>query len=66
MKIIIYRGTHQIGGCITEIQSNNGTRIAIDIGENLPTINKEKTYTILIYLNINIMFNFVLSQKTKL
>ncbi len=42
MKIIIYRGTHQIGGCITEIQSNNGTRIAIDIGENLPTINKEK------------------------
>lgn len=37
MKIIIHRGTHQIGGCITEIQSNSGTRIAIDIGENLPS-----------------------------
>lgn len=42
MQIIIHRGTHQIGGCITEIQSKRGTRIAIDIGENLPTINKEK------------------------
>lgn len=42
MKIIIYRGTHQIGGCITEIQSSKGTRIAIDIGENLPTINKKE------------------------
>lgn len=37
MKIIIHRGTHQIGGCVTEIQSNRGTRIAIDIGENLPS-----------------------------
>ena len=37
MKIIIHRGTHQIGGCITEIKSNSGTRIAIDIGENLPS-----------------------------
>lgn len=42
MKIVVYRGTHQIGGCVTEIQSNNGTRIAIDIGENLPSINNEK------------------------
>lgn len=37
MKVIIHRGTHQIGGCITEIQSNSGTKIIIDIGENLPT-----------------------------
>ncbi len=43
MKIIIHRGTHQIGGCITEIQSEKGTRIEIDIGENLPsTGEKEK------------------------
>lgn len=42
MKIIVYRGTQQIGGCVTEIQSQNGTRIAIDIGENLPSINNEK------------------------
>lgn len=42
MKIIVYRGTHQIGGCVTEIQSNNGSRIAIDIGENLPSVNNEK------------------------
>lgn len=39
MKVIVHRGTHQIGGCITEIKSNSGTRIAIDIGENLPSSN---------------------------
>lgn len=39
MEVIVHRGTHQIGGCVTEICSNNGTRIAIDIGENLPTID---------------------------
>lgn len=42
MKIIIHRGTHQIGGCVTEIQSNNGTRIAIDIGENLPSVDNNQ------------------------
>ena len=35
MKITIHRGTHQIGGCITEIESN-GYRIFIDFGEQLP------------------------------
>ena len=44
MQVIIHRGTHQIGGCVTEIKSEKGTRIAIDIGENLPTISEnEKT-----------------------
>lgn len=42
MKIIIHRGTHQIGGCITEIQSEKGTRIAIDIGENLPSAERKE------------------------
>ena len=44
MKIIVHRGK-QIGGCITEVQSNKGTKIIIDIGENLPSmdgIEKEK------------------------
>lgn len=36
MKILIHRGTNQIGGCITEISSNVGTKIIIDIGANLP------------------------------
>ena len=36
MKIRIHRGTKQIGGCITEIQSASGTRILIDLGHNLP------------------------------
>ncbi len=36
MKIRIHRGAHQIGGCITEIQSVSGTRILIDLGHNLP------------------------------
>jgi ribonuclease J len=42
MEIIVHRGTHQIGGCITEIKSSKGTRIAIDIGENLPTMDGRK------------------------
>ena len=41
MKVIIHRGTHQIGGCIAEIQSDKGTKIIIDIGENLPSIDNE-------------------------
>ena len=42
MDIIVHRGTHQIGGCVTEIRSKKGTRIAIDIGENLPTMNEKE------------------------
>lgn len=36
MQIIIHRGTNQIGGCLTEIVSNMGTKILVDIGANLP------------------------------
>ena len=36
MKIVIHRGTNQIGGCLTEIISYRGTKILIDIGANLP------------------------------
>ena len=36
MKIRIHRGANQIGGCITEIRSDNGTRVLIDLGHNLP------------------------------
>ena len=39
IKVIIHRGTNQIGGCLTEIQSDNGTKILIDIGANLPDSN---------------------------
>lgn len=35
MQIIIHRGTHQIGGCATEIR-NGSTRILIDFGTELP------------------------------
>lgn len=35
MNIIIHRGTHQIGGCITEIKTDQA-RIFIDMGEELP------------------------------
>lgn len=35
LKIIIHRGTHQIGGCATEFQCNK-TRVLIDLGANLP------------------------------
>ena len=39
MKIIVHRGTNQIGGCLTEIKSDKETRILIDIGANLPDAN---------------------------
>lgn len=35
MNIRVWRGTHQIGGCVTEITSGN-TRIFIDFGRELP------------------------------
>lgn len=38
MQIKIYRGTHQIGGCVAEIKTNN-SRIIIDMGEELPSAN---------------------------
>ena len=41
-KITIYRGSHQIGGCTTEI-STKDHRIVIDFGENLPDSKAEGT-----------------------
>ena len=35
MKVRILKGTNQIGGCITKIISNKGTKIIIDYGDNL-------------------------------
>ena len=35
MKITIHRGTDQIGGCVTEYESN-GWRLFVDFGEQLP------------------------------
>lgn len=43
MKLTIHRGTNQIGGCITEIESD-GYKIFIDFGDQLPgKENKELT-----------------------
>ena len=42
--ITIYRGSHQIGGCATEIRSE-GYRILIDFGANLPGSGKEGVLT---------------------
>lgn len=39
-KITIYRGSHQIGGCATEIRTDNH-RIIIDFGANLPDSKAE-------------------------
>jgi ribonuclease J len=40
MKIIIHRGTRQIGGCVTEIRTDDA-RLFIDIGANLPGMGTE-------------------------
>lgn len=42
MKVRILKGTNQIGGCISEITSNKGTRIIIDFGEDLPSEDQVK------------------------
>lgn len=39
MQIKVYRGTHQIGGCVTEIKTAQA-RIIIDIGTELPGSEK--------------------------
>ena len=39
VKVIVHRGTKNIGGCCTEVEYKN-TRIAIDFGSPLP---EEKT-----------------------
>lgn len=41
MQIKIHRGTHQIGGSITEIKTAQA-RIIIDIGSELPSSNKKE------------------------
>lgn len=43
-KITIYRGSHQIGGCVTEIKTENH-RIVIDFGQNLPDIKTDDIKT---------------------
>lgn len=43
MEITVHRGTHQIGGCVTEIRSSKGTKIAIDIGAELPNDEEKET-----------------------
>ena len=35
LNIIIHRGTHQIGGCVTEYEYE-GWRLFVDYGEELP------------------------------
>lgn len=40
IRIKIHRGTHQIGGCATEIECD-GERILIDLGANLPGSDEE-------------------------
>ncbi len=39
MQVKILKGINQIGGCITEITSAKGTKIIVDLGEDLPCEN---------------------------
>lgn len=41
MQIIIHRGAHQIGGCCTEIRTEQA-RILIDLGQELPKSGEEQ------------------------
>lgn len=45
MEIIIHRGTHQIGGCVTEIKTEEA-RIIIDMGTPLPRSKTENELTV--------------------
>lgn len=41
MNITIHRGTNQIGGCVTEIESD-GYKVFIDFGEQLPGVSEKE------------------------
>lgn len=41
MKLTIHRGTNQIGGCVTEIESG-GYKVFIDFGEQLPGMESKE------------------------
>ncbi|MCH5267496.1 MAG: MBL fold metallo-hydrolase [Lachnospiraceae bacterium] len=43
-RITIYRGSHQIGGCVTEIKTKDH-RIVIDFGSNLPDSKTDDVIT---------------------
>ena len=45
MEIIIHRGTHQIGGCVTEIKTEEA-RIVIDMGTPLPDSKTENEFNV--------------------
>ena len=45
MEIIIHRGTHQIGGCVTEIRTEEA-RIVIDMGTPLPGSKTENEFNV--------------------
>lgn len=46
MRITVHRGTDQIGGCVTEYESN-GWKLFVDYGEQLPdALASEKTLEI--------------------
>ena len=73
MKIIIHRGAHQIGGCITEIKSDDA-KILIDLGANLPGNNTKelgeievaeltKDVDAIFYLLILVLICQVITQK---
>ena len=53
MQIIVHRGTHQIGGCATEIRTDNA-RILIDFGAALPDSNGHNPNDILEIDGLNI------------
>lgn len=52
MQVIIHRGTHQIGGCATEIRTGS-TRILIDFGSELPDAEGRVSQNILKISGLN-------------
>lgn len=42
MTVTVYRGTHQIGGCVTEYRTKT-TRILVDLGNPLPGASYQET-----------------------
>ena len=44
MRLIIHRGTHEIGGSCVELKADNGQRIIIDIGLPLDAESNDKKY----------------------
>ena len=64
MKLIIHRGTHQIGGSCVEVMAGK-TRIVVDAGLPLPSLEDEATFEAPVFPDVKGLFKSEVSGEGK-